>query len=972
MKITKKLLTLSAFALSGLMLVSTVNQPALAASASTVERHVMNAWSFNESTDTVIDSFYEDDAKRTLSGDAVDSLFSYGEIDVAQSSSADSGIYKYSSETEKKNGSIVFEMMIDESVDLSHILFAARGLGANDAWSATSVPLTQTIDSDSAYNSSIAKGEWVTVEIKLGSTFSGIKYTGLDTQVTSNIGGFSLYNDNAGNTGKIRIRKVSYLEGDDVTVLDDFKRDSGAPAGAYWGGIGDAGGVFVKRNVTLNNGGTYTYASGAAIGNSNIVLSVKGDFSGTKVALVGADGTVGTYADWSSLKDHEGNALPEALDDYGEVSISVASVSDSEEFAGVSLTSTSAVTINRFYSSDCVSRSPEVLMKGLDVRNASYYNDFNFTFEGTWPTAYETDAPTAVQEHGIFKSVNWHNGADVKVKDGALQLPAVPAGDYGSFFTGLAKDPVAKDYLVMSIKLEDGATLNDFRFQAGSNAVLYQHDAWAEYGIKTGMDTSAANPYYNADTGYTYFVYNLAESGLDKDKINGEFTFYYGHTEGTILISDVFFADALPLELDLENKSVDPAEKTTGDGYMYLGYAAPGSDFFTLTVTAGEGGAKLSNLRIQQEGVTDYLWLKDNALIGVDGEPIADQSLAEGESVTLYIDLAKSGYSVAAGGHFHSFWSLYDESVGETGAFTVTDTGTVNYKRYVHHLLSEAVAVTDMDTNYVCIKSMDYPQGFTGDVLQFAITAESDIENALIGVRIEIGGKLVWFNPGQADHFVDPYDQPVSCDLKEGTNIINIGLANSGINPYDVMKNSITLHGGDGAYTTPVSFTIDEMNLVRTYAPESMEGLTEQDFVKPTITLSTDKTEYTVNDTVTITSSVSDNVTAAEDIVTELTVTYGSGDSLENITVTDNSFTATKAGVYTITLKATDEAGNSDIKTVQVQVNEAATPLPEEPEPTPEEPKKLSTGAIVGIVIGCVLGVGIIGYLVYFLLKKRK
>ena len=166
------------------------------------------------------------------------------------------------------------------------------------------------------------------------------------------------------------------------------------------------------------------------------------------------------------------------------------------------------------------------------------------------------------------------------------------------------------------------------------------------------------------------------------------------------------------------------------------------------------------------------------------------------------------------------------------------------------------------------------------------------------------------------------------------------------------------------------------------------------DFTGPTVTIAPEASNYEVGDTVSFTVVAEDETTASEDILLDIEVTYGSGDTFEVIEAENNSFVAEKAGDYTVTVTATDEFGNETIESITITVSEASSPVDpddsgsastpstskpdastSEPGPSDpvDEPAGLEPGAIAGIVIGAIAGVAIIGFLVwFFLLRKNK
>lgn len=97
-------------------------------------------------------------------------------------------------------------------------------------------------------------------------------------------------------------------------------------------------------------------------------------------------------------------------------------------------------------------------------------------------------------------------------------------------------------------------------------------------------------------------------------------------------------------------------------------------------------------------------------------------------------------------------------------------------------------------------------------------------------------------------------------------------------------------------------------------------------------------------------------------------VTFG----VDNVTVTNGTFTPYKAGTYFVTVTAEDGAGNAAESTYRIVVTgEDKTDPGDTPEKPEDSAKGLSGGAIAGIVIGGIAAVGIVAAVVVVLFKKR-
>lgn len=938
-------------------------------------------WNFDSKQDVLVDSFYNDTVKRELSGTgAVDSAFSYAHLRTSNpTASADDAMYKYASGVEKKDATLFFEVKIDDVVDLDKLFFNVRGGGTGtvDAWSDSPVALTATINEDGLANSTITKGAWTTVSISINNTFAGAGYGAGGGTASVSVLGFSLYG-HATNNGFVDIRKVSV----DAAVADDFNRlGHVAPANAYWSGID---GEIVKRFVTLN-AGTYTYKQGSDIDKENIILSLKGDLSGMSVALVDAAGAVGTAVNFVDLEDRFGGALPATLASYTNVDINIPNSGLVGEFAGLALTSSTELFVNNFFASDCIVKETETLYPGLNLDSASFVNDFNFVAEGPYNAAYG-EAPAAFKDHGINFLANYASADAVTFDGESMVIPALTAEQgYGSLFLGMARDPEIRDYVVIQAKAEDGANFQDLRFNfyGSQTAALWLKDAKAGFGLSTLSDENY--PYVDED-GYSWLLLSVAENEeLDASKLNGEITVYWGHKTGTIKINSIFYADKADLTY---TGTVFNDASSNIDGYVYVGYIEAGVRYLELEFLGGVGGGRTNTFALEQAGIPSK-YLKDGQLIGVDGQALAPSEVAEGETLVLKIDLVASGYDTTKVEHYHSHWNPMGDVV--TGALSLEKRSAYTPDQTITHLIDEEISLNPLPagTGYAYLGGItlgDIAQH--GDTLRLVLNSDVEVTAGLSEIRLEVpGAGFRWFSENAAGSFRDANGNLFSTDLVAGENVFNISLSKSGINSHGLDNGTLHIHATNN---TAVGFTLTltALDMIRGIAPINMAGLMTPDYVAPVITsLTTDKAEYELGATVTLTTVATDNVTASNDLEVVYTVSVGTGDAYKELTVTDGTFVAADEGTYTISVTVTDGAGNSATTTIQliieVEVPTTSEPTTSEPgvstpstsEPTePNEPSEgLGTGAIVGIAAGSAVALGGIGYaLYYFLGKKRK
>lgn len=942
-------------------------------------------WAFDAKFDQMIDDFYHDDVNRTITGGAIDVGFSYVTVRTNhESASADNAMYKYASGLEKKNASIFFEAKIDAAVDLSKVYFNVRGggVGTVDAWSDKNVPLNETVDNDGGINDTLGRDTWITLSVSIPNTFSDANYpTGTPSD---SVLGFTLFGD-ATNTGFLEIRKVSV----DSTVIDDFNRlPDKSPEGAYWSGFD---GTLTRRSVIIS-GGTYEYVLSEAVTKENVVLALKGDLSDATILTLAAPEDTGTAVAFSAAKDRLGADLPTSLSEFTNVDINLSGSGLVKDFKKIVISSTAELEINTLFATDALDRQPELLYPGLDLAGASFVNDFNFTAEGPYAEGYNA-APEVFVDHGINFLAPWHNSQGVTFDGSHMVLPALDEAGYANFFFG-ARDPIVKDYVVIQAKAVD-TDFNLLRFNLYGNQTeaLWMNQANAGFGLKT---LPAGNHPYVDSEGYTWLIIAVNENNqLDRASLNGEISVFWGHTEGQILINNIFYADRA--EIGFETVMIDEAE-TAVDDYQYVGEIAAGTRYLHLTYKGGVGGGRLSTFRLEQANGA-FKWIKDGDLIGEYGEVITDREIAEGDEVTIVIDLLLSGFDLTKTEHYHSHFGEVDEMTRGALIRLSVEAGVPSVQRT--ELLAEPkeLAVAPAGAGYTYGGGLDIgPIVQYGETLEIVLSSETAISGGLDDVRLAIADKVLWFVDNPEGQLRDAAGNLFSTDLKEGDNVFTVSLPKSGVNPHALANSAVHIHIGNGT-ASDIALTLKHLTMVRALEKIDFTGLVYPDYVKPTINeLSVTGTDYKAGDTVTVIVDATDNETPVEELAIELKVSLGSGASYEEITVDGFSFLAAKAGTYTVTAVVTDGSGNRSEKTIEVVVAAAEDPVTSEPgtsveepgtsveepgtstpitsepgtsEPVPSEPKGLSPVATTLIIIGSVALVGAAGFAVWkFFIKK--
>lgn len=991
---TKKLLILASAILVGGALLA----PSGAAAAKAAEEGYL----FNADTDLLLDDLVGNDDRRTFSATgATQQSFGYLDVDLAKNvvdseETCNDSIYKIGTTGDQANGTISLSIYLSGDVDLSKLKIKLHGGSTTpDVASEVGFALNETINEDGSTNDSIPFEQWTDVSISIPMTFAGVNFVQGSTSVpvSNGVAGFHLYNLE-GNSGNVKIREVRIGQ-----VVDDFINRPGTDVAYWYGTQGD----LIDTSVTLENG-SYSFNYGQAIEFSNLGLELLGDLTGLSIAPV-SGGEVGTYVSYADLVDYAGNSLPSSLDARSTVTVNLAASGIAGPIEGVSIASTTPVTIYGLFASDCKVRAPEVLYPDLDLSSVSYFNDFNVAYEGGhWPTTYGASGSDVLTGHAIDYAVAYSDDAQTAYLDGdSLVLPGIadPAG-FGGFFLGTNRYPDAanSDYMVVAARSLDaegnpGTDFSSFRFMADNKNTTWANAGYAGYGLPT-IPKSGNYPYKN-DEGFVYLIFDIDECGLDRAVLGQGITFYWGSS--TIEIDSIFFAKAAAKE------AADPvtlfeglsAEAPAGVGYQYLfGADLPSDplsfgDALTLKIVnngdAVENG--LASLRVEIAGIGTF-WFGENAqgtFRAKDGSPLSTD-LAAGENI-FEISLAASGIedpSLLAGTamHFH-----FGDGQGPAIDLTVSATSTPDDKLYEAPWNGGEVltlnAMTAADYNYLGGLGTG-EVAFVGDILEFTITnpGAETLVGALDTVRLGISNRTLWFAENAEGQLLDLSGQAFSTDLQPGANTYRIRLSDFGIDPYSLAVDGVIhVHAGAG---TASGLTLSA-KFIREGAPETdMATIKADDYAAPDIVLATDKDSYVVGDTVRLSIEVTDDTDA--DPSYEVAVSYGSGETAEAVSVENDLFVANKAGVYTITVTAEDAAGNLASKTLQVMVNEPATSEPgsSEPdssapstsEPTTEEPTTpstnggLSDGQIWGIVGGLIGGIVLIGAAVLLFVHFRK
>ena len=400
------------------------------------------------------------------------------------------------------------------TLDYSNLILALRG---DDAYNTYPISLSDAVNTDAEELPELSN-EYQDIVIAPGLTIeddtteyesksggsSGVK-------VLDKILGFHLY-----ATGEcaqmIEIEEVFLMNAGEKYVIDNFNRtDVGKNDDlCWWRG---SKGFIVRKGVKLNDS---KVTVSAEVGEyDNIGLTVFGDTTGTTIAPITASG-VGTAIAWSNLKDADGNAVSNAVNGaYYSLTAhfenSGIPVTDAIGFEISSTTEVyfSQVFLTNFKDKEAVTEYPKV-----DSENISMFDNFNRTQSGFNGDYDASSSNQTVLDAGLDYALSYNNGDKVSVANGHVTFDATNLGDgdYINFKEGNDGSYHGEKYLVLSVKLEEGATLDNFRFNVG-NGVTYVNQMFSAAGLHVPM-THNENYSYNTADGFMWLVVDLAESNM--------------------------------------------------------------------------------------------------------------------------------------------------------------------------------------------------------------------------------------------------------------------------------------------------------------------------------------------------------------------------------------------------------------------------------------------------------------------------
>lgn len=874
-------------------------------------------------------------------------------------------------------GSITIRMRAPQSpVNLSDLYFGVRGAGNNSDDALVAKTFDQVVTGAKA--DSTVGTEWTNYTINFAQAYEDDDlYPMTETPVTdTNLEGIHIYAAN-GVSGVLDIDYISYGSNLYLTEFRGNTTDFGASAkysdaGAYWADSRD--GEIISRQPKLTNGGAMSVINGSVGKYKYAVIEAEGDVDGLKIATTEDGAAWGTAAAY----DKVGRSVLLTGNEAGFKFVYEGSNAD-------------GVTVKRIYLTNNYVPESAYAVPVIDASTAKVLDDFSVDQTGFTGDDDMVGKPE-VEAAGLYYRKSWNNGDKVTVADGQLVLDATDPATALIDFRFQSKSTFEGKYLVLKMAAKDSATLNDFRFclldenDATIGDVVYANDWKAGYNYKSAL-LNESNPYKDGD--WYYVVIDIEESGLASrtGKYTGMLMYYSG--TGKLCFDTIFFCNGIDVEIPAsENieQSVDcNTHEVVSEGaedYAHEWLEVADEDGYGASLefdlTPKDDDFDVSNLRLQ---IGDgFFWASENAqgtLKTPEGKTLNELTYVKDVPTHVVIDFEKSGISGTFG--------VIDVHMHQIKAFTITNI-----------VLNKSVPfnkATDVDKEHFTLAAEEEDKSFTATVengwqYAFSINVAEKVYNKLEFTLVPGEGftgqdlRFLFIGDG-TEYWLEQHDDVITADGKkyseltfaEGVPVqFSIILEDIGVTK---AFNEIGIHTTG---TKTGSFELKNIKLMNYNAKDFITPVVNKyypakwaeqlallptylDTVAPEVSITT-ATTATAGDEITVTYTASDNLTATENLNVTVSVTKDGAP----VTLNGNKFTA-QEGTYTVTVTVRDANGNEAQDTIQISVSANGNGGNNG---NGDNGGGLSTGAIVGIVIGCVAAVAAIGAVIFVVLKKKK
>ena len=594
--------------------------------------------------------------------------------------SPDAAIFKMASSTFEGDKTIIGTSVINIKMRVASGKLALKDLvlgirpSDNNSGHVYEIPLSTAVDGDQEKLPELSS-EYKTLSISVGETVGdeNTTFPGTTLKVLSEAIGFHLYVKSGSNVSAVvEIAEVSYSKGESTVAIDDFARSTIAGNDkVYWGPTDCADAVLVRKGVELGKDKKYTTPalSDAQKKYGHVVIDALGDLSKSTVEVT-YDDTSSTVKSlpFASLKAKSDKAVVNVVDGvYSPIAIDLSTFAGPEgaKVKTISIKNTGDVELQiaNVFLTDFEEPKLDKKYPHLNTATAVTFDNFERNFASLGSNWDESAADERNVGAGINGFISYSNGANISTSGGALNLPGVTEG-YDEVTIGSTHTLANAQYLVFSIKAEEGADLSSFRFEMGKNAALWFNAAMAMEGVKTYGDAAISSPYVT-EAGYTWYVVDLHYHNLPAgDLIN----IYYSGTKA-ISISSIFYANSFSAT-KIRDGAVSAAADADLAAYVYGGNAGPamGGKYLGVKVK-GDGTATLKSFRIGHNG-GDAVWLKDGKLAAYDstGRKVTADEVIPTTGETYYFDFSDDNFAATGDGWTHLHLGALD---GATGKVTI-------------------------------------------------------------------------------------------------------------------------------------------------------------------------------------------------------------------------------------------------------------------------------------------------------------
>ena len=735
---------------------------------------------FDARFDEMVDDFTGENTNGTTTGSLHASTLRVlvDSNDANEPKSPDASIYKVGTgvhDIDKFDG-IGFRMRMvgNKALKLSNLVLGLRG---GDGYNVYPVKLSDALDPDGDALPALSETFQDFIispqqSIEDANTVYTNKEDGTPSElkVLDEILGIHLYALDEECSAVIEIEEVFLTKAGEKTTMDAFDRAAVNKTDdtCWWR---DSTGFIVRKGLTLKDGQTYT-APAMNDTYANVVLTLSGATSDAKLKV----GT--TEVNWSALKDDQGGAVSNAVNGgFYSFVINAEQSGLGDITNGFTLTSTAELNVAEVFYTNLEVPAPVAEYPTVDVNSLFMFDNFQRTqsgFNGDYDAAI---ADQKTIDAGLSYQLSYNNGDKVAVDEGALIFDAteLAASDYINYKACNDNLAGSYDYMIMALKAQEGATVNDFRFNIG-NGVTYVNQMYSAEGLKVATLDQEGYPYIRA--GYTWLIIDLAVSGMERG--TEPFIDYYYSGTGKLLVDFVAFANAEKDELQ-ENLYVEKSY-ADGAGYDYAGYVySPATSRYIKMVAETTG--TIDSIRF--EGVTTQ-WFHDENIKDADGNVISSDS----GSGTYVIDLVASGIKAEGteqGIHVHG--------EGANGAITI--------KVYSLDVKAKTIDTLYVEKTYEDGAGYDYAGYVYSPATSRYAKMVIETTGTIDSIRFE-GATTQWFHD---EKIKDADGNVISSDSGSGTYVID--LVASEIKA-DNTDQGIHVHGdgGNGAVNVKI-YSVD-------------------------------------------------------------------------------------------------------------------------------------------------------------------